>query len=298
MVRLSAAQAMPSAHAARRAFERASGTFAAACPVHDEARRRLLARLPWMRIEPRTVVDLGCALGAGARGLAAVYPTARVIAVDSSPAMLAAAAAAVTGGGALRPVDYLLADAVQLGLASASVDLIFANLLLPWCRPDAVFREAARVLTQGGLFLFATLGPDTLQEVRRAWASTDDSIHVHGFYDMHDLGDLLASQGLLEPVMDVDRIQVTYPDVASLVTDLRACGATNTADGRRRTLTGPRRWAAFEQTLLAARQAGRISLTVELILGQAWGSGKPGSPAGGEQEYSVPVDRIRRRRGV
>lgn len=292
MARLSAVQAMPSAPAAQRAFERASGTFAAACPVHDEARQRLLERLPWMRIEPRTAVDLGCALGAGARALSEIYPAAHVIGADNSPAMLAAAAAAASSS-----IDYVLADAEQLELADASVDLVFANMLLPWCRPDAVFKEVARVLTRSGLFMFATLGPDTLQEVRRAWATADDCIHVHGFYDMHDLGDLVASQGLLEPVMDVDRIEVTYPDVPALVADLRACGAINTAAGRRRTLTGPRRWAAFERALLAKRRSGRICLTVELILGQAWGSGTPRPLQSDGREFSVPVDRIPRRRG-
>jgi malonyl-CoA O-methyltransferase len=292
VARLSAEQALPSAQAALRSFERASRTFAAACPVHDEARRRLLERLPWMRIEPRTIVDLGCALGAGAQALAASYPAARVIALDRSPAMLDAAAR-------LRPetrsVDFFVADAAQLALPTASVDLVFANLLLPWCPQEAVFEEVARVLAEGGLFLFSTLGPDTLQEVRRAWAATDDQIHVHGCFDMHDLGDLAASQGLLEPVLDVDRIELTYRDVASMVADLRGCGATNIAAGRRRTLTGPRRWAAFEQALLAARRAGRISLTVELILGQAWGSGRARPAPDSDREFSVPVDNIRRR---
>jgi malonyl-CoA O-methyltransferase len=191
-------------------------------------------------------------------------------------------------------VDRLVVDAQRLGLVDDGAELIFANLLLPWCRPELVFAEAARVLAPGGLFLFSTFGPDTLKELRRAWAVADDRIHVHAFYDMHDLGDLAVAQGLLEPVMDVDRLTVTYADTAAMVADFRACGAVNVAAGRRRTLTGPMRWAAFERAL-AMHDSQRLGLTIELILGLAWGGARrPG--IGTNTEVAVPLDRIRRQR--
>ena len=113
-------------------------------------------------------------------------------------------------------------DAEHLPLRDGSIELIFANLLLPWCDPGEVFREASRVLRNGGLLLFTTVGPDTLGEVRQAWSEVDDGLHVHGFADMHDLGDLANRAGLAEPVLDIDRLTVTYPDVGGLVSDLRA----------------------------------------------------------------------------
>ena len=78
--------------------------------------------------------------------------------------------------------------------------------------------------TEGGAVLFATLGPDSLQEVRAAFAAVDDRIHVHAAFDMHDLGDLALAAGLAEPVLDVDRIEVTYRASAGLVRDLRGMG--------------------------------------------------------------------------
>ena len=105
--------------------------------------------------------------------------------------------------------------------------------------------------------LFATLGPDSLQEVRAAFAAVDPLIHVHAAFDMHDLGDLALAAGLAEPVLDVDRVEVTYRDLAGLVRDLRGMGAMNVAGGRRRSLTGRARWQRFEAALAPADEPPR-----------------------------------------
>jgi malonyl-CoA O-methyltransferase len=279
-------QALPDKRAARRSFDRLLG-FDAASFVHDLTRERLLERLELVSITPRTIVDLGCATGRAAELLAARYPAARVLAVDSSSGMLQAAAA--------RGLTALGADAERLPLADHSVDLLFMNLLLPWCRPDRVFAEAARVLAVDGVLLFATLGPDSLMELRRAFATSDNAIHVHAAFDMHDLGDLAMAAGLAEPVLDLDRLAVTYATPAALWRDLKAVGATNAAGGRRRTLTGRRRLRRVEQTLAGA-SGERFGVTLELIFGQAFGAGpraaRRGTGAAGE--FAVPVERIGR----
>jgi malonyl-CoA O-methyltransferase len=283
-VSLSLDDALPEKRAARRAFDRAHG-FEGACFIHDETRGRLLDRLDFVRLEPRLAIDLGCATARGANALAARYPAARVLAIDSSSGMLSAAAARVAGA-----VAVLGGDAELLPLRSHCADLVLANLVLPWCRPDRVLGEAARVLVEGGALLFATLGPDSLQEVRAAFAAVDDRLHVHAAFDMHDLGDLALAAGLAEPVLDVDRLEVTYADIASLVQDLRAAGAINVAGGRRRSLTGARRWRRFAAGF-SPGQDGRLAVTVELILGQAWGRGAQSRRG----EVLVPIERIRRR---
>ncbi len=280
---LSLDDALPEKRATRRAFDRARD-FDSASFIHDETRTRLLKRLELVRLDPRVAVDLGCATGRGANALAARYPAARVLAVDSSVAMLRATAARAAGS-----VTALGGDAERLPLQAHCADLLLANFVLPWCHPDQVFAEAARVLTSGGAALFATLGPDSLQEVRAAFAAVDAQIHVHAAFDMHDLGDLALAAGLAEPVLDVDRLEVTYGDVAALMRDLRATGAVNVAGGRRRSLTATRRWAAFGAE--PQRPKHRFAVTVELVFLQAWGRG----PRRGRGEVSIPVDRIGRR---
>jgi malonyl-CoA O-methyltransferase len=281
--------ALPGKRATRAVFERAAPTFADACVVHDFARERLLERLDLVRLEPGTIVDVGCALGFGAAALAGRYPSARVVALDASRGMLAGASRALAESAS---TCVAAGDAELLPLSTASVALLFANLVLPWCRPEDAFREAARVLRPGGLCMFATLGPDTLAEVRRAWARVDGRIHVHAAFDMHDLGDLAGAAGLKEPVLDVERISLTYADVRDLVADLRACGAVNTAPGRRTSLTGPARWRGFAEALDAQKQGGRFAVTVELIFGQAWGGAAERRRDRGAGEIVVPLNRI------
>jgi malonyl-CoA O-methyltransferase len=289
MSQTSVEAALPSPRAARRAFDRATG-FDAAAFVHDEVRRRLFERLALVRIEPVLAIDLGAATARGAIELAERYPRARVLALDSSLGMLRAAAPRTAGS-----VGRICGDAHRLPLPAESVDLVFANLVLPWCMPPTVFAEAARVLRPGGLLMFATFGPDTLAELRRAWAAVDDRIHVHACFDMHDLGDLALAAGLAEPVLDVDRIEVTYSELAALVRDLRGCGAVNVASGRRRSLTGARRWRAFEARLLSGAFGGRLVTTIEVVFGHAWAAAPRTQSAGPPSEVGIAVNRIKRR---
>ena len=151
----------------------------------------------------------GCGTGALLGAIGERYPGAQVVGVDIAHAMLARAAGRVPAWrrllGARRP-SLLCADLERLPLAPSCAQLAFSNLALQWCRPEAVFAEAARVLEPGGLFLFSTFGPDTLKELRAAFAAVDGHDHVNTFVDMHDLGDSLVAAGLADPVMEMEMV--------------------------------------------------------------------------------------------
>ncbi|HEU0224023.1 MAG TPA: malonyl-ACP O-methyltransferase BioC [Steroidobacteraceae bacterium] len=279
------------AAAARRNADRASATYDEYAVLQARVRRQLIDRLDWIAYTPQAVLDLGCGTGHGALALAARWPDARVIAVDHSPGMLAQAAHHDTAGRCER----LCADARSLPLADASVDLVFSSLMLPWCDdPDAVFAEMARVLRPRGLFTFTTLGPDTLVELRDAWRAADPGEHVIPFTDMHDIGDGLVRAGLAEPVLDVLRYTLTYPDLRALARDLRATGAGNASAGRPRGLTGRGRFAAVLRAYERHRRDGVLPASCEVIFGQAWGAIADRRPRTGG-EVTIPLARIRRR---
>lgn len=276
-------------HEIQRRFDRAAASFDDADFVHAVTREGLLARLEPLLLEARNILDLGSATGATGRMLRKRYRRAHIVLLDASHRM---AARAQTSGGWLSRSSAVQADANQLPFTDGAFDLVVANQLLPWL-PDAgdVFAETARVLRAGGVFAFATLGPDSLQELGRAWAAVDEGTHVHRFVDMHDIGDALVRAGLSDPVLDVDRLTVSYEDTDRLFADLGRAGARNALPERNRGLTGRRRFAAMRQALLDSAIDGRIVFDLELVYGHCWGSGPKKDPA----DYRIPANHIPRR---
>ena len=273
----------------RRRFDRAASGFGDSDFVHRQCFDGLLDRLAPMALDPRRILDLGCGSGAGSRRLAKAYRRARISGLDLSAGMLEAGRGARSRFSRIAEVQ---GDARQLPFAPGVFDLIVANLLLPWLAdPADALAEVARTLRREGLFLFASLGPDSLIEIRRAWQPDDG--HVHPFIDMHDLGDALVRAGLRDPVLDVERLTVTYRSAEALFADLTATGARNALDARRPSLTGRRRFRRFTERLLAERSAdGVFAVTLELVFGHAWGGGPPQSPG----EFRVAPGTIGRRR--
>ena len=249
----------------RRRFERAADSFDSADFVHAATRDGLLLRIEPLMVEASTVIDLGAATGAANRDLGKRFRRARIISVDIAHNMLQKARAKKTW---LSKSSFAQADASALPSPNESVDVVFSNMLLPWVDdPAPVFTEIARVLRKGGVFAFATLGPDSLQEINRAWRLVDGGAHVNRFLDMHDLGDALVGAGLSDPVLDVDRLSVNYTSSDKLFRDLTAAGGRNALQQRASTLTGKQRYAAMVTALESAAIDGNIALDLELVYG-------------------------------
>ena len=278
----------------RRSFGRSAGGYDAAATLQSRVRDELLERLDIVRLEPAVVLDMGAGTGHASAALKRRYRAAQVIALDLAEGMLREAGRQQT---LLRRFRRVCGTATALPLRDASVDLVFSNLMLQWCNdPEAVFRECRRVLRPGGLFTFTTFGPDTLVELRRAWAAAADGhTHVNRFIDMHDLGDALLRAGLAEPVMDVERYTLTYPEVRHLMRDLKAIGAHNANAGRPRGLTGKGALARMTTAYEAFRRGGRLPATYEVVYGHAWcPTATPRVPRA-PGEVVVPISRIGRR---
>jgi malonyl-CoA O-methyltransferase len=278
----------------RRAFGRAARDYDAAAELQQRVRGELLERLDLVRIEPAAVLDLGTGTGHAAVGLKRRYPKAQVVALDLAESMLQEAGRRQT---LLRRFRRVCADAARLPFRSGSFDIVFSNLMLQWCNePDRVFAECRRVLRPGGLLSFATFGPDTLIELRRAWAAVDDHVHVSRFIDMHDLGDALVRAGLAEPVMDVERHVLEYAQVRELMRELKAIGAHNASVGRPRGLTGKGALARMIAAYETFRRDGQVPATYEVVFGHAWApvtEPRPRSSPTGETR--IPLSQIGRR---
>ena len=260
--------------------------------MHAVTRDGLLARLEPLVIEARTILDLGAATGATGRQLRRRFRRANIVSLDLSDAMLRMARRNKPW---LMRGDFVQANATRLPFAAGTFDLIIANQLLPWiAEPDALFAEVARVLREGGVFAFASLGPDSLREIANAWGSigADRKEHVNSFPDMHDVGDGLVRAGLRDPVLDVDRLEVRYEHTGKLFDDLTRIGGRNTLAGRTPGLTGKQRFRRMLVALENATPGPGLSLDLELVYGHCWGGGPRNDPG----TYSVAANNIPLRR--
>lgn len=277
------------------AFNRAAPTYAEHAIVQDTVARRLAERLDLFRIEPALILDLGTGRGNAVPPLARHYPRARIIAFDIAIEMLR-----LGSGGWRRRFSrhrYVCGDAECLPFTDASFDLVFSNMTLQWC-PDlpAALAEIRRVLKPQGLVLFTTVGPDTLMELRESWAAVDSDAHVNAFLDMHDVGDALIRAGLSSPVMDVEYLKLTYPDVTAVMRELKAIGAHNVMAGRPLHLTAKGTLRRLIAEYERRRSEGVIPATWEIIYGHAWAPSPGTRPQDGSTVATFPISELRRPR--
>jgi malonyl-CoA O-methyltransferase len=240
-------------------------------------------RLELMRIAPEMIVEACSVAGAAVPPLQRIFPKAAIVSIGLAAAPLPRSrlgrwlsrpvgrlSQALGRDGAYR-LPVLTADPGRLPLRANSVDLLWSVLSLNFTSDiPAVLGEWCRVLRPGGLAMFALLGPDTLRELRAAISEAGEPVRVHGFPDMHDIGDMLIDSGLADPVMEAEWMTLTYQSAAGLVADLREGGRTNALAGRPRGLMTPRRWARVLQAYESQRKEGRLPASFEIVFGHAW----------------------------
>jgi malonyl-CoA O-methyltransferase len=297
----------PDPRAVRRHFARAAATYDDAAVLQKEVAARMAERLDVVRIAPASILDAGCGTGDAQAELALRYPGARRIALDLALPMLGVARSkarqrrsalarlysSFTGTAAASEPRFVCGDIVALPFAPGAFDLVWSNLALQWVSelPTAL-AELGRVLAVDGLVTFTTFGPDTLKELRAAFAGVDGHPRVGGFVDMHDIGDMLVHAGFADPVMHMELLTLTYGEASAMIRDLKAIGATNAATARPRALMGRRRWERALTALEATRREGRIAATFEVIYGHAW---KAAPRRTGDGHAIVRVERQPRR---
>jgi len=278
------AEQFPDKSLARRSFEAAADAYDKAAVLQQEVGRRLLQRLELVKIQPEHILDLGSGTGQCIPELFFRYKKTDVFALDIALPMLRHAS---KRGRWLRRPSCVCADAERLPFPDNQFDLIFSNLMLQWCvELDVVFTELQRVLKPGGLLLFTSFGPDTLHELRASWEQVDRYSHVNAFQDMHDVGDALVRARFSDPVMDVERLTVTYPDVWKLMRELKQIGAHNVTAGRPRGLTGKTHMQQLVEAYERYRKNDVLPASYEIVNGHAWAM---------PDAYSIPAEGIKRR---
>ena len=262
----------------RASFDRAAKSYDAAAVLQKLVREDMLSRLDLVSLKPESILDAGCGTGHASKALMQKYPKAQVVSLDLAMGMLhktqlinTSFTQRIKQGFGLNKQHLLCADIEQLPLADASLDMVWSNLAIQWCNDlDAAFTDIHRVLRTDGLLIFSTLGPDTLKELRAASSMDREHVHVSRFIDMHDIGDALVRAGFSAPVLDVERITLTYNDVMAVMRDLKSIGAHNAADGRSRSLQGRGFLKQLTANYERYRKDGKLPATFEVVYGHAW----------------------------
>jgi malonyl-CoA O-methyltransferase len=239
--------------------------------LHEEVARRMAERLEWIRLQPAAWAHWDPVRG----GLAAQplleqrYPQAACTLVEPEPARLAVAREALATpwwkrwGGPRREFAATLPD--------GGVQMLWANMALhTQPEPEALLALWHRALAVDGFLMFSCLGPDSLRELHAAYADLGWGPPGPSFTDMHDWGDMLVAGGFAEPVMDMERVTLTWADARRMLAELRELGA-NLHPGRFGALRG-RGWAQRMERELTDRLAGpdgRLALTFEIVYGHA-----------------------------
>lgn len=183
---------------------------------------------------------------------------------------------------------------VHFDTPAAPVQMLWANMALHMAAdPQALIRRWHQLLETDGFVMFSCLGPDTLRGLRQLYAELNWPAPAHEFTDMHDWGDMLLETGFAEPVMDMERITLTFSSAELLLTELRGLGR-NLHPQRFAGLRG-RGWHAtlkeqITRRLADPRHPGRLSLGFEIIYGHAF---KPAPRVPVRQQTSVSLDEFR-----
>jgi malonyl-CoA O-methyltransferase len=263
--------------------------------LHEEVAGRMIERLQWFRDPPTSWLHWEPVIGGleAHRRLADSLPQARSLVwlADRSALSRLGGAPPRRGWGLLpwRP----RAGGVSLADEGSTATLLWANMVLHHvARPQTLLRQWHRQVETGGFLMFSCLGPDSLGELRAVYARLGWPSPTHVYTDMHDWGDMLVHGGFAEPVMDMERIALTFSSASAMLEELRGLGRN--LNGARFPGMRGRGWRQrLEQAIEqhgARSDDGRLCLTFEIIYGHAFKS-EPRRPRGDSQ--SVSVDEMR-----
>ena len=248
---------------------------AAASPwLHEEIAQRMMDRLTWITLQPKTWIHW-CAVRGGLQAHAALanrFPDSTCFALELEGKQASVAAEKIAKPW-WSPKRFQMARTRFERPESGTADMLWANMSLhESADPAHLLASWHAALKVNGFVMFSCLGPDTARELHEVYALMGWPVAGADMTDMHDWGDMLVRTGFAEPVMDMERITLTYETPGRLLEELRELGR-NVHPARFQGLRG-RGWQTKVEAAMAQHlprdQEGRLILTFEVIYGHAF----------------------------
>ena len=144
--------------------------------------------------------------------------------------------------------NFVCADLQCLPIKNSSLDVCLSSYALQWSNNiSELFSELNRVLKQEGIVYFSIPGPNTFKELRSAWASIDNDVHVHHFETEQAIIDA-ANKHKFELLHCSQQEDVLlFPDQKSALAHIKRIGAHNLDENRNKTLLGKSHFKKFSQ---------------------------------------------------
>jgi malonyl-CoA O-methyltransferase len=283
--------------------------------LHEEVAGRMAERLGWIKLRPTAWAHWGPVRGGlqGHARVAGIYPDSQCFMVEASVHHAHLAINSI-----VKPwwnLSRWMGTSTRFSRLArfetppdASVQMLWSNMALHMAPdPQALIAQWHRALAVDGFLMFSCLGPDTLRELRELYQRLGWPPPSHEFTDMHDWGDMLVAAGFAEPVMDMERITLSFATPERLLAELRQLGR-NLHPARFGGLRG-RRWQRQLHQALAHHLQGPqsangdasveggvvgesrpLTLTFEVIYGHAL---KPAPRLRARPEATMSLDDMR-----
>ena len=247
-----------------KSFDAKSSSYDEHSFVQKEVSERMIKRLKFLKSKPLNILDIGCGTGYLSNLISQYLPNSNIVCMDFSYEMVSQCK------NKNIKLEPLVADAEYMPFKTSTFDLVISSFTLHWCQQiDKIFSDIFRILKNDGNFMFTTVGPDTLKELRDAYKLIDNYEHINTFDDMHTYGDILLSSGFHDPVMDIERLIIEYKNFNEVLQSLRKTGASTVIYNESK-FTTKKSLKNLENHYKKSNKNGLFPVTYEMIYGVAW----------------------------